>query len=520
MLRRRDSPDGDSDGSLDRYVLETDTEDEHADAAEAHGGAGAPGAAADSEAPPRDAAADGALLAAAERVLAAVGAVVELQQLLLRARALQDSDGSAAGGGAADSRGAALKLRGAALSGAALHAALKAQPQRFRLRRAAWSRSAVLVELASPPPPHAAPEDAAAAAAYEAQLLAWLARRTATLGTLGTRCPAPPELARSTAAFVAARTPALFVARAEGGETYVSLARHRSGAPAAKPARGGGAAAAPPQPKSGSSAAPPAAKPAAAAAPRAPSRAAGPAPAKPPKPVPPALPAAKPPRACRYGTACRNLQCGFAHPAGAAALPPRLPRGESVCRYGVRCRNTACGYAHPDGKDILRSFDAAVRRSSAAITQVPPGSSVVAVDAAALQAQFPELPLGGAPDAPAQTLPPVRKAPRPYAPPMGPPPPPSGRPSLLPSAPAPAAAAAAAAPSEAPPDVARLLSHLGAAADGAAIVAHMQQLRVAASDLLPLRALPPQDADAELRLMGVADAMWRARVRAALRALP
>jgi len=90
--------------------------------------------------------------------------------------------------------------------------------------------------------------------------------------------------------------------------------------------------------------------------------------------------------------------------------------------------------------------------------------------------------------------------------------------SILPPPPAPPRAAPEPARAAAPETAeARLLRVLWSVPGGDRLLAHMAEQGIQASDLLHLRSLPPAEADAELQLLGFAEAVQRSRVRAALR---
>ena len=205
----------------------------------------------------------------------------------------------------------------------------------------------------------------------------------------------------------------------------------------------------------------------------------------------------------------------------AKATRTRGSRGEG----GRRRRTEAAEAASDDGSD-------AASRAAArdAAPQPPPAQPQLAQP----------LPLPAEAQAEAQPPPPQRAQPPLYAPP------PSG-PSLLPppgfarsEARGGAAASVAAAPLVLPPQhsilppaaharsyeaavtptaqESRLMQALGGVAGGERIVAHMRAMGIEASDLLRLAPLVAADADAELQLLGFAEPVTRARVRAALRA--
>ena len=199
----------------------------------------------------------------------------------------------------------------------------------------------------------------------------------------------------------------------------------------------------------------------------------------------------------------------------AKATRARGSRGEG----GRRRRTEAPEAASDDGADA--AFWAPARDAA---PQPPPAQAQVA--------QPLPLPAEAQPPPP----PPLRAQPPLYAPPSLLPPPGFARSEALGGA----AASVAAAPLVLPPQhsilppaahargyeaavtpnvqESRLMQALGGVAGGERIVAHMRAMGIEASDLLRLAPLVAADADAELQLLGFAEPVTRARVRAALRA--
>lgn len=226
---------------------------------------------------------------------------------------------------------------------------------------------------------------------------------------------------------------------------------------------------------------------------------------------------------------CRWPDVFLMEEAAAGQLSVRLasaPPGRGEARRGVRGGNAA---------------QAAAREAIDALIEAPPAPEQAAPTPKPewLAVQPPSV-WGQAPAAAAaEEEPPQRAAWRPYAPPPDradvvvavPLPVPAAlempsllaalppQHSILPPPPAPSRPPQAEPPRAAAPETAeaRLLRLLWAANGGDRLLAHMAEQGIQASDLLHLRSLPPAEADAELQLLGFAEAVQRSRVRAALR---
>jgi hypothetical protein len=424
------------------------------------------------------------LVAAIVALLASVGAAVNLLSLQEKVLALPEAQHAAEAllhehGGSGSERRNGRRDGGTA----AMEALLTRHDALFVLRPAPWSPNARLVSLSargaaaaqrhddalSSAPAQRRGADAELEAAYEAQLVAYLTQwRSATIGTIGLDNRPPPGARFSCRTFIERRVPGLFfTSPAAGEQTCVRLTSDEADAKAA----------------------------ARAAAPAGGER----------RGAKPAKPGRRAHDAAAKGAAAEAAEAADAAAradAGYGAAPARAPAAAAAQRAQQR-----------HGVEPTRMAWGAV----AELRPLPPAA-----------------PSPPPPAAPPDARPPLR-APRPYAPPpqqhapwLLQPTPYCQAPLPLPSAatPAPPLAPPPAPPPTAPNAVAdgdecadaRLLRELRGMPAGDAIVARMEAQGVVPADLLCLSGLPPADADEELQLLGFGEAVWRARIRAALRA--